>query len=80
MRIVSKDIKNVETSLNELSNKINNKKFFIPNIINSSVPIGVDSTEIIATCTLLKIPASSALSVLSIDQCKIIINYLKINN
>ena len=42
--------------------------------------IGVDSPEIIATCTLLKIPASSQLSILSVDQCKEIINYLKTNN
>tara|TARA_B100000965_G_C19599160_1_gene761662 strand:+ start:2271 stop:2444 length:174 start_codon:yes stop_codon:yes gene_type:complete len=36
-----------------------------------------DCSEIIATCTLLKIPASSPLSVLSVDQCKKIIDYLK---
>ena len=39
--------------------------------------IGVESPDIIATCTLLKIPASSPLSILSVDQCKEIINYLK---
>ena len=42
--------------------------------------IGVDSPEIIATCTLLNIPASSSLSILSVEQCKEIINYLKMNN
>tara|TARA_Y100001968_G_scaffold287211_1_gene288465 strand:- start:664 stop:846 length:183 start_codon:yes stop_codon:yes gene_type:complete len=42
--------------------------------------LGFDSPEIIATCTLLKIPASSALSTLSIDQCKEIIEYLNTNN
>ena len=36
----------------------------------------VDYPEIIATCTLLKIPATSPLSILSIDQCKEIIDYL----
>ena len=36
----------------------------------------VDSPEIIATCTLLKIPASSPLSSLSIEQCKKIIDYM----
>ena len=41
--------------------------------------IGIDYTEIIATCALLKIPASSPLSILSVDQCKEIIDYLKIN-
>tara|TARA_Y100001968_G_scaffold331489_1_gene386339 strand:- start:125 stop:304 length:180 start_codon:yes stop_codon:yes gene_type:complete len=39
--------------------------------------LGVHSTEIIATCTLLQIPATSPLSILSIDQCKEIIEYLK---
>ncbi len=39
--------------------------------------LSLDSNEIIATCILLKIPASSPLSSLSIAQCKDIINYLK---
>ena len=39
--------------------------------------LGVDSPEIIATCTLLKIPATSPLSILTIDQCKEVIKYLK---
>ena len=39
--------------------------------------IDADSPEIIATCTILKIPASSPLSTLSVDQCKKIIDYLK---
>ena len=38
--------------------------------------LDVDSPEIIATCTLLKIAASSPLSILSVDQCKEIIDYL----
>ena len=37
----------------------------------------VDYPEIISTCTLLKIPATSPLSILSIDQCKEIIDYLE---
>ena len=41
--------------------------------------LSVDSQEIIATCALLKIPASSPLSSLSVDQCKNIIDYLKEN-
>tara|TARA_Y100001968_G_C19370827_1_gene725055 strand:- start:448 stop:618 length:171 start_codon:yes stop_codon:yes gene_type:complete len=41
-----------------------------------SEALGVDSPEIIATCTILKIPASSPLSILSVDQCKEIIDYL----
>ena len=36
----------------------------------------VDSPEIIAICTLLKIPATSTLSILTIDQCKEIIDYI----
>ena len=42
--------------------------------------IDVDYPEIIATCTILKIPASSQLSMLSVDQCKVIIDYLKKDN
>ncbi len=43
--------------------------------------LSVDSPEIIATCTLLKIPASSPLSSLTVDQSKEIIAYIeKINN
>ena len=37
----------------------------------------VDYPEIIAACTLLQIPASSPLSILSVDQCKEIIDYLE---
>ena len=44
-----------------------------------AVVLDLDSPEIIATCTLLKIPASSPLSILSIDQCKKIIDYLHNN-
>lgn len=39
--------------------------------------LSIDSYEIIATCILLKIPASSPISSLSIDQCKKIIDYLE---
>ena len=37
----------------------------------------VDYPEIIATCKLLQIPATSPLSSLSVDQCKEIIEYLE---
>ena len=40
----------------------------------------VDTPEIIATCIILNIPATSSLSILSVDQCKEIIDYLKNNN
>ena len=39
--------------------------------------LNVDSAEIIATCTILKIPASSPLSSLSIDQSKKIIDHIE---
>tara|TARA_B100000965_G_scaffold218830_1_gene183136 strand:+ start:210 stop:404 length:195 start_codon:yes stop_codon:yes gene_type:complete len=39
--------------------------------------LGVDSPEIIATCILLKIPASTPLSSLSVDQSKEIIDYFQ---
>ena len=38
--------------------------------------LSVDSPEIIAICTLLKIPASSPLSSLSVEQSKEIIEYI----
>ena len=42
--------------------------------------LNVDSPEIIATCTLLKIPASSPLSSLSVKQCKKIIDFIQKTN
>ena len=42
--------------------------------------LDVDSPEIISTCILLQIPATSPLSRLTIDQCKKIIDYLKKDN
>ena len=39
--------------------------------------LSVDSPEIIATCALLNIPASSPLTSLTVEQCKEIIDYLK---
>ena len=39
--------------------------------------LNVDFTEIIATCTLLKIPASSPLSSLTVEQSKEIIDYIQ---
>ena len=41
--------------------------------------LSIDSHEIIATCTLLKIPASSPLSSLSVEQSKKIIDYIQEN-
>tara|TARA_Y100001968_G_C18978162_1_gene535497 strand:- start:337 stop:513 length:177 start_codon:yes stop_codon:yes gene_type:complete len=41
--------------------------------------LNVDPHEIIATCMLLKIPASSPLSSLSIEQSKEIIDYIEKN-
>tara|TARA_Y100001968_G_C19277525_1_gene677522 strand:- start:584 stop:784 length:201 start_codon:yes stop_codon:yes gene_type:complete len=42
--------------------------------------LSVDVPEIIATCTLLKIPASSPLSSLSVEQSKVIIDYIEETN
>ena len=42
--------------------------------------LNVDCPEIIATCVLLKIPASSPLSSLSIEQSKQIIDYIEKTN
>ena len=42
--------------------------------------LGVDSPEIIATCTLLKITASSPLSSLTVEQSKEIIDYIHKTN
>tara|TARA_Y100001968_G_C19286714_1_gene682052 strand:- start:8 stop:181 length:174 start_codon:yes stop_codon:yes gene_type:complete len=41
--------------------------------------LDTDSPEIIAICILLKIPATSKLSTLTVDECKQIIDYLKNN-
>ena len=42
--------------------------------------LNVDSPEIIAICTVLKIPASSPLSSLSVEQSKKIIEYIQEEN
>ena len=42
--------------------------------------LDVDPTEIIVICTLLKIPASSPLSSISITQSKEIIDYIEKTN
>ena len=39
--------------------------------------LSVDTDEIISACTLLKIPATSPLSSLSVENCKKIIDYLR---
>ena len=39
--------------------------------------LSVDCPEIIATCTILKIPASSPLSSLSVEQSKKIVDYIQ---
>ena len=42
--------------------------------------LNIDSSEIIASCSLLEIPVSSPLSSISIEQCKKIIDYIQNNN
>tara|TARA_B100000214_G_C23561912_1_gene443262 strand:+ start:196 stop:369 length:174 start_codon:yes stop_codon:yes gene_type:complete len=44
-----------------------------------AVALRVESSEIIAICMLLKIPASSPLSSLSVEQSKKIIDYIERN-
>ena len=39
--------------------------------------LNVETPEIIAVCTLLKIPATSSLSSLSVEQSKEIIDYIE---
>ena len=39
--------------------------------------LDLDTPEIIATCILLKIPASSPLSSLSVEQSKLIIDHIQ---
>ena len=39
--------------------------------------LNVDSPEIIAACTILKIPASSPLSSLSVEQSKKIVDFIQ---
>ena len=39
--------------------------------------LNVDSPEIIAACTILKIPASSPLSSLSVEQSKQIVDFIQ---
>ena len=39
--------------------------------------LNVDSPEIIAACTILKIPASSPLSSLSVEQSKEIVDFIQ---
>ena len=41
--------------------------------------LSVDSAEVIATCTLLKIPASSPLSTLTVQQSKEVIDCIQKN-
>ena len=43
-----------------------------------SEALSLDAPDIIAICTLLKIPASTSLSSLSVEQCKEIIDYLEL--
>ena len=42
--------------------------------------LNVDSSEVIATCILLKIPASTRLSILTVEQSKEIIDYIQEND
>ena len=45
MRSISKDIKKLDIELNTILSKINNDLLYVPNIVDSSVPIGVDESS-----------------------------------
>tara|TARA_Y100001968_G_C19180226_1_gene630008 strand:- start:165 stop:341 length:177 start_codon:yes stop_codon:yes gene_type:complete len=42
-----------------------------------SEALGMDSSDLIAVCTILKIPASSPLSSIKIEECKRTIDYIE---
>tara|TARA_Y100001968_G_scaffold306109_1_gene322632 strand:- start:493 stop:771 length:279 start_codon:yes stop_codon:yes gene_type:complete len=66
--------KNIDLLRSKIFMSFRTAKLRVKELANA---LELDSPKIIATCTLLKIPASSSLSILSVDQCKEIIEYLK---
>ena len=66
-------------SLTGTRNKEDRRNSLFESVFELAKELNVDSPEIIASCTILKIPATSKLSILSVDQCKEIIDYLKKN-
>ena len=49
-------------------------------VLELSEAINVDSCDLLAVCTILKIKATSRLSMLSFEECKKITNYYENNN
>ena len=49
-------------------------------LIELSEALDVDSSDLLAVCAILKIKATSRLSMLSFEECKKISNYYENNN
>ena len=49
-------------------------------VLELSEALNVDSSDLLAICAILKFKASSRLSILSFDECKIITDYYEKNN
>ena len=49
-------------------------------VIELSKALNVDSSDLLAVCTILKFNASSRLSMLTIEECKVITNYYERNS
>ena len=49
-------------------------------VLELSEALNVDSADLLAVCSILKLKASSRLSMLSFEECKNITDYYKKNN
>jgi len=49
-------------------------------VLELSEALNVDSSDLLAICAILKFKATSRLSILSFDECKIITDYYEKNN
>ena len=49
-------------------------------VLELSEALNVDSSDLLAICAILKFKATSRLSMLSFDECKIITDYYEKNN
>ena len=49
-------------------------------VLELSEALNIDCSDLLAVCTILKFKASSRLSMLSFDECKIITDYFEKNN
>ena len=48
-------------------------------ILELSEALGIDISELLAVCAILELKASSRLSILSFEECKIISDYFEKN-